>query len=178
MVVKQARSLEPGVRGVGPEVLAAPVPRHILGRVRRVERYSCAAPGFLLRIFEVYSDPLVAPDLGFSSIPFTAEVIVSFNGDVPELGAQSGDEVILTHLDLAGVEHPGLADRGTWSIEVDVAEPRASQEGLSEIDFSFSGRFRLAHEGAEFSGNGGFCTRTVPYFTPADFLEEILEERS
>lgn len=45
LVVKQARSLDPGLRGMSPDVLALPVPRDVLARATLVQRVTCEVDG-------------------------------------------------------------------------------------------------------------------------------------
>lgn len=66
IVVKQARSLDPGLRGFDEQVLSLPVPRDVLARARRVVRVSCDGQSHV----DVYTSPLVVPDIGFSEMPF------------------------------------------------------------------------------------------------------------
>lgn len=68
LVIKQARSLEPGLRGIAPGLLAEPIPRDVLARANLVRRVSCPEPdGSWL---EVFTNPLLVPDVGFSQKPF------------------------------------------------------------------------------------------------------------
>ncbi|MFW2381100.1 MAG: PEP/pyruvate-binding domain-containing protein [Acidimicrobiales bacterium] len=66
LVVKQARSLDPGLRDIPDRVLELPVPRDVLARARSVARVDC---GDSERI-EVLTDPLLPPDIGYAESPF------------------------------------------------------------------------------------------------------------
>lgn len=66
LVVKQARSLDPGLRGLSAEVLDLPVPRDVLARARSVLEISCGEESRV----EVLTDPLAQPDMGFAVEPF------------------------------------------------------------------------------------------------------------
>ena len=66
LVVKQARSLDPGLRGLSAEVLDLPVPRDVLARARSVVEVSCGEESRV----EVLTDPLSQPDVGFAVEPF------------------------------------------------------------------------------------------------------------
>jgi len=77
LVFKQARTLEPGLRQVPAGVRELPIPRDVLARARLVERVLCDVEGdggaaTVLSIIEVLTDPLLAPDVGFSVEPFVA----------------------------------------------------------------------------------------------------------
>lgn len=68
MVVKQARTLDPGLRGVGSDLLALPIPRDVLARAVSAVEYSCA-PGGEVGV-RVLTDPQARVDLGFAETPF------------------------------------------------------------------------------------------------------------
>ncbi|MDG2026985.1 MAG: PEP/pyruvate-binding domain-containing protein [Acidimicrobiales bacterium] len=67
LIIKQARSLDPGPRGIPSSVLALPIPREILARASRVAELTCG--GF--PVIAAWTDPLLEPDMGYSEIPFT-----------------------------------------------------------------------------------------------------------
>lgn len=74
LVVKQARTLDPGLRDVPADVLTLPIPRDILARASSVRR-TCRADGDTeTALFEVITDPTRLPDMGHSVEPFTVEV--------------------------------------------------------------------------------------------------------
>ena len=66
LVVKQARPLDPGLRGVAPEVLALPIPRDIVARARLIEEVDC---GQGQPTIEILTDALSLPDMGYSETP-------------------------------------------------------------------------------------------------------------
>ncbi len=71
LVVKQARSLDPGLRGVPQSLLDQPIPRDVLSRARLVERVDCpTGDGATVITIEVFTDPLRLPDMGFGVDPF------------------------------------------------------------------------------------------------------------
>ena len=68
MIVKQARTLDPGLRGMRFELLALPIPRDVLAHAIAAVEFSCAASGSVgVRIL---TDPLARIDLGYSQAPF------------------------------------------------------------------------------------------------------------
>ncbi len=80
LVIKQARSLEIGLRHVPPPVRALPIPRDVLARARLVERVVCPAQaGGSVVAVEVLTDPLLTPDIGYAARPF---VVVEVPGDI------------------------------------------------------------------------------------------------
>jgi hypothetical protein len=70
LVVKQARSLEPGLRELPVDVISLPVPRDVMARARSVMRFSCESGDRI----EILTDPLSLPDMGFSEVPFAIGV--------------------------------------------------------------------------------------------------------
>lgn len=69
LVIKQARSLDPGLRLVPDDVLGLPVPRDVIARARLVERWICDVDGTPAEFVAVTTDPLLVPDLGFGTDP-------------------------------------------------------------------------------------------------------------
>jgi len=65
LVVKQARSLDPGLRGIPLEVLNLGVRRDVLARARQVARVTCPAGEHV----EILTDPLLFPDVGYAESP-------------------------------------------------------------------------------------------------------------
>ena len=109
IVVKQARTLEPGLRAI-PEVLTdLPIPADVLARTTRAERVSCPnqeadESGEPDVFVELFTDPLAAVDIGYSTEPLrvvesgsadrvvddgctTVELFVSANDYLQELFA-------------------------------------------------------------------------------------------
>ncbi len=70
LVVKQARSLDPGLRGIPTELSEAAIPRDVLAYARSVERVVCAPttsnPG---EYFVVFTTAGSQPDFGFDTEP-------------------------------------------------------------------------------------------------------------
>jgi hypothetical protein len=75
LVLKQARSLDPGLRGLPSDVLDLPVPRDVLARARLVVEISCDAGDRT----EVFTDSLLLPDIGYSVSPFVVGPV-----DIPD----------------------------------------------------------------------------------------------
>ncbi len=89
LVIKQARSLDPGLRGIPNELLAAPIPRDVLARAAKVDRYRCGnGTGW-----SILTDPLANPDPGFSEQPLELGRDV---GDCePETVLQTSDQLLV-----------------------------------------------------------------------------------
>jgi len=81
IVVKQARTLEPGLRGIPEELLELDAPRDVLARTVRAERVACpTASGDDGITVELFTDPLASVDMGYSTTPLT----------ITQSGTQSG----------------------------------------------------------------------------------------
>ena len=70
LVLRQVRSLDPGLRSLPPGVQALPVPRDILMRASLVENVRCTSAATSVDDTEVLTDPLAGPDMGHSQTPF------------------------------------------------------------------------------------------------------------
>ncbi len=161
IVLKQARPLEPGLRGLSAEVLAAPIPRDLLRRARRVERRTCESSTFRATVLEALANPAAAPDLGYATTPFTASLSVEFKAPVPALNVVSGEVVSADHLSLSGVEHTA-----SWSLSANLTG-KLSRVELTEGQFVLVGAARS--EGTDLQ-----CTVQVLHSTPAEFLLSLL----
>lgn len=167
IVLKQSRSLEPGIRGLSAELAAFPIPKDILNRSRRVERRTCEAPSFTAVVVEALTNPLATPDVGYASLPFTASVQITMKADVPGMGLSTGQVITFDHLALRGASHPELPQR--WSL---VTQVEAGRE-LTQVQLR-EGRFQLdkgslSHLGMELS-----CSVEVLRSTPTEFLLSLL----
>lgn len=78
-VIKQMRPLEPSPH-VAVELRAAPVPRDVLARARRIETLACSGAGIELTALQVFTNPEVAPDLGYAQRPLLAGLGVRLDG--------------------------------------------------------------------------------------------------
>jgi hypothetical protein len=82
LVVKQARSLDPGLRGLPDDVLALPLPRDLLARARNIQQVTCTEGDTSVVVaIEVLTDPSASPDLGYSEHPFVFEPDPAVVGD-------------------------------------------------------------------------------------------------
>ncbi len=73
LVIKQVRSLDRGLRGLPTEITDLPVPRDVLAAAVLVQQRTCQDPEQTTFI-QVFTDPLVDPDLGYSDEPFKAYI--------------------------------------------------------------------------------------------------------
>jgi len=71
LVLRQVRSLDPGLRPFSDGVRALPIPRDVIMRASLVETVRCIEPGgAVIDRVEVLTDPLLAPDMGHTDAPF------------------------------------------------------------------------------------------------------------
>lgn len=66
LVVKQARSLDPGLRRVPANLLALPIPRDVLARASQITS-TCDG-------IDILTDPFIAPDLGYGTTPLHIDI--------------------------------------------------------------------------------------------------------
>jgi hypothetical protein len=71
LVVKQARSLDPGLRQVPASLLELPIPRDVLAHAVRIEEVTCSAGDEEAVGYRVFTDPLARIDFGHSVEPLT-----------------------------------------------------------------------------------------------------------
>ena len=97
IVLKQARSLDPGLRGLPVEVVGLPIPRDVLARARLVTSPDCET-------VEIYTDALAPPDMGYSIDP----LVVEWQGSSSESSCRPGvlyatpDQFLINLLDAPG----------------------------------------------------------------------------
>jgi hypothetical protein len=168
-VLKQARSLEPSLRRLTAEQQALPFPRDVLARVSRLRRVRCESPRFTAEVLEAQTDPLLPPDLGHATVPFTGQVKVTFTQAVPELSRAAGDVVTLRHVELT-TAHPSSE---TWGLTADVAGPVAQTAGLSKVELSQTGAFALSSGPARYAGTDLSCRTDELFASAREYLEGL-----
>ncbi len=78
-VVKQMRPLEPDA-GIPADLRSGPIPRDVLSRTRRVEKRICRADDVTVEVSLVFSDPNLAPDVGYAVDPLFAAISIDEGG--------------------------------------------------------------------------------------------------
>lgn len=107
LIIKQARSLEPGIRDIPIEVADLPIPRDVLARARLVERVHCDEGDAVGQTaVELLTDPLLVPDVGYGEEPLV--VNPSF-GYAAEVGDHCDREILYSTPDQFLIE---LLERG------------------------------------------------------------------
>lgn len=95
MVVKQARTLDPGLRGIPAEVLNLPIPRDVLAYAATVTELTCPSGPENSVGYEVRTDPLAPVDLGFADVPFTVWATEP-PSDLPRIRADCDERTMLS----------------------------------------------------------------------------------
>lgn len=178
MILKQARPLEPAPRGLNASLWEEPIPLDVLRRAHLINHWLCEGSEVSLSVDQVYTDPLLTPDLGFSERPFTSSIRFTDRGpqawrnDVPYL---------LTHLSYLVNESSTQAEEeaGSWHLAV---------QGREGITLPFT-QVSISEERSELvwipqSREGDLlperservrCTREVRYASPNDYLLKLVE---
>lgn len=176
VVIKQARSLEPGLRKLSQELKAMPFPRDVLGRANRVERRSCYLDRFIVSVGEAWTDPLIAPNLGHDVDPFVGSLKVElFRGPIPELGLPQGARMPLTHLDLASVAYQPPNAAGKRAFEATLTMEAAARHGIARVSYDGDARYTLATATASVAGTvERACTQETMFVSAQSYLLELL----
>lgn len=170
IVLKQARSLEHGVRTASAEARAQALPRDVFNRARRIERRTCRTGALNVVVVEAFTDPLLPPDLGYAATPFTGSIAVTFTQDVPELQGISGNGWTLKHPALASVTH----STGGWNLTATPTTTAAATTHVKSLTLRSDGTFAFVGESASFQGGDLACSLEVLFSTPNEYLLSLL----
>ena len=91
VVVKQARSLDPGLRAFDQAVLDLAVPRDVLARASRVVEVSCPDGNHI----DVFTSPFLLPDIGYGDEPFSTSPDRSDDGCSTQVLFSDADEFLV-----------------------------------------------------------------------------------
>src|SRR5690606_7261067 len=80
MIIKQVRSLDPGVPPGAERLLGLPIPRELLLHADRIEQRLCRSSRTQLELLEVWTDPMAAPGLGHARVPYLARARIDARG--------------------------------------------------------------------------------------------------
>jgi len=154
-VVKQMRPLEPSPH-VGPELRAQPIPHDVLARARRIATLSCRGGGLELTALEVFTNPDVAPDLGYAERPLLAGLGVVRPGAAPR---------VFTHLE----QRSASVASDSLSVELLGGLPLASvvlRNGTATLGFPDGKRQNVAVQ----------CQERLDYAEPRETLRSFLAD--
>ncbi|KIG16832.1 hypothetical protein DB30_03994 [Enhygromyxa salina] len=170
MIIKQVRSLDPGVPAGAEHLLTQPLPRDLLLFADRIEKRSCRGTHTHVDLLELWTDPMATPSLGHARTPFLARVRLQARG--LEGGLREFD---LDHLGFAEVVHPNMELGGPWGVELVLNERAANMEGvgLDRLE-ARDGLLRVSFEGRLLSEEGAACGVEVLYASPDGFLRSLI----
>ena len=174
IVIKQARSLDPGLRKVSPLLYDLPLPVDVMARARRIQRWTCAGDVVTITVVEALTDPLSPPDLGYSELPFTGSVNLAFTADVPELQLAAGAVVDVAHPDIARSDHRGLEAGQGWDLDVELEATAAAALGLTRVRIGTDRALILEHGAARHDSAALACTDELLHSAPEDYLLQLL----
>ncbi|PRQ08207.1 PEP/pyruvate-binding domain-containing protein [Enhygromyxa salina] len=169
MIIKQVRSLDPGVPAGAEQLLTQPVPRDLLLFADRIEKRSCRGPHTHVDLLELWTDPMT-PSLGYARSPFLARVRLQAHGLAG--GLRQFD---LDHLDYAAVTHPNMELGAPWSVELVLDGGVANTEGvgLDRLE-ARDGLLRVLFGGKLLSEEAAPCGVEVLYASPDGFLRSLI----
>lgn len=167
IVLKQARSLEPSASSLPEEVVRLPFPRDLLARARTVHRTRCATADFELTAVQLHTDPLLTPDMGHASTPFTGSLRITVLRDMPSLSWTAGSTHTWDHPDL---DVPTAWTDPGWLIDVHIDDTTPLHLIVESQAMWF-----LEADGLTLSGAVDACTTEPLFASPDTFLAEILD---
>jgi hypothetical protein len=168
IVIKQVRSLDPGLPRGLDSLVGEPVPRDLLLHADRVEKRVCRGRRGAVELLEIWTDPGATPPLGYARVPFLARVRVHAQG--LEGGPRQLD---LHHLSFASVGRGGMASGGPWTLDLALDDSTAAEVGLDRIE-SQAGLLRLGRGGRVLAEDPAPCTTSVLFASPDEFLRSLL----
>lgn len=176
MVLKQARTLEPGTAHMPEVVRNLPLPRDVLARARRIERRICTADRIRVTLTDAYTDKLMTPDLGFDVEPFTGVVMVEATQAVSEMGWAAGYRTTLAHTSFSSILHPGMREGGAWAFDALVLPAVVSTARFQRLQIQADKTWTLSNGSRNAVGTWGTCQRQILYSTPTEFLLQFFGE--
>ena len=168
IVIKQVRSLDPGLPRGLDRLVEQPVPRDLMMYADRIEKRTCRGRRASLELLELWTDPGAMPPLGHANVPFLARVRLQAQG--LDGGPRQFD---LDHLAFVSVDHPGMAAGAPWAMELVLDDAAASAVGLDHIE-SRAGLLRLSQAGRVLAEDPAPCTTEVLFASPDEFLRALL----
>lgn len=171
LVYKQARTLHDSTRHAAT-VQTLPIPRDVLGKTTRVVKRTCTGPDLTLVTAEAFTDPTRPWPFEHGKAPFSAYVVLQFATWPPWLPVPEGTMLSVMHTDATSLTHPGMADTGAWSLDLQVAPP--SKVGFDRLQIDPDGAWKMLVGEEAHGGAGLTCTTADLLITPQAYLEELL----
>lgn len=165
MIIKQVRSLDPGVPAGAERLLGLPIPRELVLFADRIEQRKCRAGRTHFDVVEIWTDPMATPDLGHARVPYVARLRVQARGL-----AGGPVELELDHQKFSTVAHPGVDEGGAWALQIGFVGSGAT---LDSIEYAAgvlhmrSGQQLLASEPAQ-------CNTEVLFASSDGFLRSLV----
>lgn len=170
LVLKQARTLEPGPRTTLAAAQLWPVPRDVLHRARRVFVDRCQATidsaTVILETLRVQTDRSLPPDVGFADVAFDASVLVTARGSLASLGWAADASY--------GVDHSEMtARRDPMGLSVEPGPMSPARTGFDRLTLSPTGELVITR-GAMTARARASCASDTLFSSPRDYLLSIL----
>jgi hypothetical protein len=170
LIVKQARSLEPAIPRAAETLVQQPIPRDLLSRATRVDRWQCQGSRNRVDVLEVLVDPLAHPDPTLSAQPFVARVRIDGRAPVPDAA--------LDHLDFESFSHPGFDQGRPWALDLLLTTEAERPLGVERLVLD-GGLLRvIGGDGHVLVEEPAPCTRQVLLDSPQAYLRSLLERNS
>ncbi len=175
LVLKQARSLEPGPAVNIAEAASWPVPRDVFVRTRRAAIDTCSADlagGARLRasVLRVTTDVSRVPDVGFSETPLDASLTIAVDtAGIPELGWSAGASYTADHTQLT-------TTRSATSARFDVREGTPAAVGFTRFEVGADGHATITHGARRFETTLS-CVTELRFASPRDYLLSLVPQR-
>ncbi|MFO0559650.1 MAG: PEP/pyruvate-binding domain-containing protein [Polyangiales bacterium] len=171
LVLKQARTLEPGPRTVMAEAQTWPIPRDIFTRARRIfiERCDATIEGATVRaeLMRVLTDTSLPPDVGFATTAFDAQLRIAAQGAAPaSLGWASNASFTADHTQLETA-------RDETGFSANTREMTPARMGFDRATLSASHTLSITR-GVNTVSAQAMCTTELLYASPRDYLLSLL----
>ena len=174
LVLKQARSLEPGPVTTLPEAASWPVPREVFVRTRRVAIDTCSADlasGARLRasMLRVSTDISRPPDVGYSETPLDASLTIAVdNGGIADLGWSAGASFTADYTQFT-------AARTATAARFDVREGTPAASGFTRFELGADGHATITLGARRFETTLS-CVTELRYASPRDYLLSLVPQ--
>lgn len=165
MIIKQVRSLDPGVPPGAERLLGLPIPRELLLHADRIEQRLCRSRRTQLELLEVWTDPMAAPDLGHARVPYLARARIDARGLPGGIV-----ELDLDHRQLTSVAHPGMDQGAAWAVRAGFAGAGAA---IDSVEYA-NGLLHLRAGSQVLSSEPAQCSSEVLFASPDGFLRALL----
>jgi hypothetical protein len=156
-VIKQMRPLEPSPR-VDAELRRAPIPRDVLSRATRVVLHSCRSPELELSYRSVFTNPALAPDLGYASAPFVSNLTLTRSLPV------SARPEAFSHLDFDVIRN----DSGALALSF---QPKS---GYRTLELVATEKVTIALTSGKQMASELHCESSLEYAEPSELLRSFL----